>query len=81
MGRDARYLLSDEAVEFKLLVSGRTFEARVTRQALEKRFGASSDPESLIAAYRQNAPAIDSKAAEKIRAGQQPPVQIDLQDL
>jgi hypothetical protein len=57
-----------------LEVDGRPVRALVSQSALQAHFGATSEPRSWLAAYRQHAGAVNRAAIRKRRAGAAEPV-------
>ena len=60
MGTDARLHHVVQAVEVCVRVGDRVVQAVITREALERHFGATATPQTWIAAHLANAAAIDA---------------------
>lgn len=64
----------DAGVTFRVLVGDVIVTMRVSEEALQDHFGATTVPKSLVDAYRANSGAIDAKALDRYAASGGQPV-------
>lgn len=63
-----------QGVDFDFVVDGLSVAGHISREALERIFGADEQPPSWLAAFQRNADGIRGAAASRYTAGAQEPV-------
>jgi len=63
-----------EVIEFSVQFGGRQVPARITRAALQERFGAGEDPASWLRAYLDHRLRIDRAVEQLVQGGMREPV-------